>query len=216
MSFKALCILLPLSLLTACGSSNHAHSEDQFCSVADNGDGSATLTCPDGTTATVGSQDCHVNPSTILMHYEWNEAEMFRRDCSDEARTDYHLCMENGTSSECMSARDDREEQCGYIYAGWLNKIPLRECGATIWDIISNPWDGGYSRSVNQTDFDGDGIGNWHEFLMGLNPCTPNAYGACVNDADLDFDADGKPNGTDDNPYCNPDNDPAGWFTDCV
>jgi len=212
-------IVLACLTFAACATDGLDGQDGSSCTLTPNDDGSATLTClgPDGTetSVTVGGPDCSVPPSTIIMHYEWNEADTYRRDCSIAVDLAWHECTQNGFP-DCNENRDEREEQCSYTYAGWLNKIPLRECGTTIFDITGNPWDGGYSRSANQTDFDGDGIGNWHEYLMGLNPCTPHAYGMCHNDADLDFDADGKPNGTDDNPYCNPDNDPAGWFTDCV
>ena len=66
-------------------------------------------------------------------------------------------------------------------------------------------------------DTDGDGISNYHEFFMGLNPCTPQTFG-CINDADGDFDFDGIPNGDDHSstygPYC--PEDASYWPAECV
>lgn len=51
--------------------------------------------------------------------------------------------------------------------------------------------------------------------MMGYNPCTPQSFGACVDDAELDYDVDGIVNGEDEFPICNWD-DPAGWEGDCI
>lgn len=123
--------------------------------------------------------------------------------------------MENGTHSECAPERDEQESWCTNFSRGWVNKIPVRECGAFIYTINGEPGDPDYSLEVNDEDSDGDGISNLNEYYMGLNPCTPHAFGSCSNDADLDYDADGIPNSEDESPRCNWD-DPAEQFSDCI
>lgn len=54
-------------------------------------------------------------------------------------------------------------------------------------------------------DTDGDGISDYDESWMSLNPCERCSYGGVEGvdcDADLDFDGDGIPNGEDRYPAC--------------
>ena len=54
-------------------------------------------------------------------------------------------------------------------------------------------------------DTDGDGISDYNESFMSLNPCEVCSYGGVEGvdcDADLDFDGDGIPNGEDRYPAC--------------
>jgi hypothetical protein len=87
-----------------------------------------------------------------------------------------------------------------------VNKLPIRECGAEVF-IIDDDISG------DSSDADGDGIKNFDEYVMGLNPCSVRSFNAL--DADLDFDIDGLLNGVDPYPRCNFE-DPAGMSTDCI
>ena len=115
---------------------------------------------------------------------------------------------------------------CKYLYIEALNKIPLNECGTAIYitegetpepaslppadfDANDPPHEFIEKNSFwfypEYDDFDNDGLSNWFEYIMGLNPCTENSFGNCIHDGDLDYDGDGIPNEEDDYPICNDD-----------
>lgn len=65
-------------------------------------------------------------------------------------------------------------------------------------------------------DTDGDGVSDYMESFMSLNPCEVCSYGGTEGvdcDADLDFDGDGTPNGEDDSPGCGMG---EGEFQNCI
>ncbi len=189
---------------------------------------------------------CAIPSDTILMQYEWTQAEAYRYSCINRAdseyedcilssQVNYHDCVEqtgadgpgdNGcfdiadeNYADCNNYWQQDENSCHNWYAKRVNKIPLRVCGIRIFDNSNGglPLDenGGIaSMMVVEEDFDGDGISNWIEFWMGYNPCTENSFG-CVHDGDLDYDADGIPDGDDEFPLCNTD-DPGEYVIDCV
>jgi len=148
-----------------------------------------------------------VAPSTFAMIQTWAEAD------ADVGRCTLIRDLKDGTSLE----KTNRFKWCWHFRNKKINKIPTRECGAKIIDITgSDPTKPGYSSKVIDADTDGDGIDNWWEYNMGLNPCSKSTYGS-IPDAELDYDADGIPNGEDPFPTCNSNkNDPAEYYSDCV
>lgn len=159
--------------------------------------------------------NCQAPPSTFTMASTWSEAEAFRYSCELEAKMIFELCLVKGdTSDKCMPAYQADGDACNKYYAMKSNKIPLRECGLRIISVTGEPGTQSFDFHVLDGDQDGDGISNFFEFLMGYNPCTKQSFG-CVNDADLDYDKDGKPNGADDLPLCNP-TDPGEYQSDCI
>jgi hypothetical protein len=207
-------------LATACGADGHSGGS---CHVTQNTDGTAKVSCDDGSTATISNgtngkdgsnaTSCAIPPATLTMQHEWSEAEMFRRDCWQDTITTFQNCQAGYDS--CMKDRDLAEQNCQDVFARWVNSPSMRACGASIIKIVGKPGDVDFSTTVPDEDTDGDGISNWMEYNMGYNPCTPNTFGDCVKDSDLDYDADGIKNGADEYPICNP-KDPAGWLSDCV
>jgi hypothetical protein len=190
---------------------------------------------------------CAIPADTIIMQYEWVQAQSYRNNCLSKSDFHYEDCILNATvnyhdcvevtgqdqagdggcfdfkvnkNKECDESWNQQDYECHNWYAKRVNKIPLRVCGTRIFDNS----DGGLPKSehgnvesmmVVEEDSDGDGISNWMEFLMGYNPCTPHSFGLCIDDADLDYDVDGIPDGEDDFPICNPD-DPGEYPSDCV
>jgi len=66
-----------------------------------------------------------------------------------------------------------------------------------------------------EQDTDGDGISDYMESWMSLNPCERCSYGGVegVNcDSDEDFDGDGTPNGQDNDPGCSSEGGFRGCF----
>jgi hypothetical protein len=163
--------------------------------------------------------NCAVPPSTFLMQALWAEAQAYRWMCPLEAYDDFTWCIKQQPEKEeeCFESLEDQEMVCEYYYATRANKIPLRECGAVIFEMASTPLKPGtHPWVVTLDDTDGDGVSNWHEYWMGLNPCEEYSFGECnPSDGELDYDVDGIPNGEDEFPLCNPD-DPAGWQSDCA
>jgi len=212
--------LLTLSMIvsclwhTACGSETTVGGG---CTVTEHADDDgATLTCTDGSSYELPGE-CGPPPSTFLMQHEWNEAEMFRRDCSAEAGLNLHICTQNG-DPDCGDQYEQWMNSCDHIWRLWINMIPQRECGTVIFEV-EDPQVQSSPATVSYDDPDGDGIHNWHEYSMGLNPCEANSFGTCVaSDAEQDYDSDGTPNGQDEYPLCDihHENDPADWQSDCV
>ncbi len=188
---------------------------------------------------------CAIPANTILMQYEWIQAENYNYYCITNATSGHETCkllvqneyencvdtigFDNPGEGGCYDWRQNELEDCHdnwmehlndcqSLWAKHVNKIPLRVCGTRIFDNsdegLSEDSEGGLTpMMIVDEDFDGDGINNWHEFLMGYNPCTPHSFGLCIDDAELDYDADSIPNGNDESPLCNPE-DPD--FNDCV
>ncbi|MDH5597130.1 MAG: hypothetical protein OEY44_03425 [Candidatus Peregrinibacteria bacterium] len=143
----------------------------------------------------------------------------------ESARIRFDNCIMDGieTSTVCREnyLRSEFSAHSYYIIRG--NFFPENECGArvmeltkTINEFVSEDGSGSlWSRNMEDTD--GDGIANYHEFFMGLNPCTPQSFG-CTMDADGDFDFDGVPNGEDQGddygPYCPAD--VSFWPAECI
>ncbi len=229
---RTISLFLSLFLLASCG--------DMFqgsrCTVVENDDGSATIYCDDGSMSTVRNgedgqdgedgADCAIPPETLLIQMWWNEADTMRRDCWNDRELNFRLCLLNVETAEDRQACNHEETRhgvvCSIMHARKANVISLRTCGVAVFlNILHSEEDFDFENpeltpifEVNHNDEDGDGIPTWWEFHMGYNPCTPQSFG-CINDADLDFDADGIPNGDDEWPICNM-NDPGGWQTDCI
>ncbi|MCX6734756.1 MAG: hypothetical protein NTZ25_02480 [Candidatus Peregrinibacteria bacterium] len=154
--------------------------------------------------------------ATFEMIYVWNEADAYRQTCHMETDNALQLCSKGSgnTPPECTTQYKLNNDGCEYWFGLKVNKIPVRECGVEIVSITGTPGTDSFNWHIIDGDYDKDGISNFFEYLMGLNPCTPNSFG-CEKDADLDYDDDGIPNGKDDSPLCNP-KDPAKYQSDCV
>lgn len=158
--------------------------------------------------------NCQAPPSTFTMASAWAEAEAYRYSCDLEAKMVLQTCLANDDAYKCQAAYKTDGDYCNTYYAKRINKIPLRECGVRIISVTGESGTPSFDFHVLDGDQDGDSISNYFEMLMGYNPCTPKSFG-CLNDADLDYDKDGKPNGADDLPLCNP-TDPGEYQTDCI
>lgn len=148
--------------------------------------------------------------STSLMQYKWSEARTRFESCRSSAAMDRKLCVHDvdaqsvHTVDECRAVYDQAIRECAFFHNNQVNVLPLRECGAEIFTDISSP--GGvydYEFNVGE-DTDGDGVSNWHEYKMGMNPCDAHSFGTCQeHDGAADYDADGIPNAEDEDPLCN-------------
>ena len=159
--------------------------------------------------------DPTIPESTGYMQYEWLQAQGQYDECMIKAEIDYDYCLltSDGDYDECHDWYDATEANCRYWYMVHVNKIPLRYCGVQVY-MIENEDD--YTWDVNDNDEDGDGISTWMEYLMGSNVCEYYTWGECsTSDYAADYDADGVPNGEDDNPICN-EQDPGNAQIDCV
>ncbi len=158
-------------------------------------------------------------PATSLMQFEWAKADTFFAECWNETRDNLDRCLNDETRSyqDCIGTYDQEEVRCYYWRNERSNKIPLRTCGVPIFIQTSADGDP-YTWVVNEADEDGDNIATWHEYWMGINPCTTHSFGTCAEgDAEWDYDADGIPNGEDPRPICNESStDPAEYYSDCV
>ncbi len=165
------------------------------------------------------------------------ETELGEWNCRQDAEIDYTQCTQatgqdqpgdggcldirDAAYEECQVYAQENENACHFWYTKRANKIPLRTCDARVFandglDSLPMDEDGNTYFPIDQEeDSDGDGISNWWEFKMGYNPCTPQSFGACVDDADLDYDKDGIPDGQDPYPICNM-KDPGEFQSDCV
>lgn len=166
---------------------------------------------------------CH-DSTDLQYQYCLMDAELTYNSCVDATGVDQNpdegcMAVADGMKDECDEYYKHEDESCENWYAKRVNKQTLRVCGIRIFGNEGGqlPYDeNGYQMiNVLEGDFDGDGISNWMEYLMGYNPCTPWSFGQCIDDADLDYDADGIPNGTDEFPICNPQ-DPGEYQIDCV
>lgn len=155
--------------------------------------------------------DPEVPYSTGIMRYEWSETEALFWDCINSANSSYGYCGDQAGDdpdfqAACVQTYDWANHSCRYYYELQLNKTPLRECGAVIYVIPPGISPQNYTGGISsEEDTDGDGISNYMEFLIGLNPCEAYSEGECsVGDAAWDYDKDDLPNGQDPVPNCNP------------
>lgn len=207
MSQPILSLSIMIALLTGCGADGHNGGS---CHVTKASDGTAILFCDDGSSATINngkdgadgkdgqdgedSASCAIPPSTLTMLTDWIRAASREADCLQDVMSAYHRCEDNGTGGCDQSGRTE----CINDFISDINHTPSYTCGAVLYTGTSI-----YDYQIVEEDTDGDGISNYWEYEMGYNPCSPNSFGSCVNDADLDFDNDGVRNGIDPTPYCN-------------
>lgn len=169
-------------------------------------------------------EDCQAPLSTMTARYEWQQAWMYSIDCQEEAEDVELQCFDRNDPTENCSAQFNLAQRwCTYGWARRANKIPLRECGITVIDILALPNEVEENEPHirgNEEDYDGDGISNYMEFWMGYNPCTTHSFGCSFPaDGTDDYDADGIIDSEDTAPRCNMDPehpDPADYGSDCV
>ena len=156
--------------------------------------------------------------STYAMRYSWEQGWLYSSQCQETAHEDYYNCLDNGgDSQECFDQEDLDVKWCLYWLWKGANKLTLRECGVTIANITSSPDASDFAVEVNMEDSDGDGVPNYWEFWMGMNPCSQYSFGCGTpRDGTYDYDADGIPDGEDDAPLCNMGDDPGEYPSDCV
>lgn len=168
--------------------------------------------------------ECKAPLSTMTMRHDWGLAWLYSMECQDDAMEQDRWCVENG-GTDCGEQFNLDQRWCTYWWATHANKIPLRECGITVIDILALPDEVDQNEPHirgNEDDYDGDGISNYWEFWMGYNPCTPQSFGCDFpRDGTDDYDADGIIDSEDPAPICNmgtdPEHpDPANYGSDCV
>ncbi|MBT4917751.1 collagen-like protein [Candidatus Peregrinibacteria bacterium] len=173
------------------------------------------------------SEQCTPDVWTLTLQTDYIEAEFRLQACRIETETAQDFCNNwCETKGEDESCYDDCEHEaavsewhCRLWYAKHVNLSTVRQCGLEVFTLLDDidpevtPYE--YPYDVSVEDFDGDGIRDWWELQMGLNPCTQHSLSNCLNDGDLDYDVDGIPNKDDEMQLCNPD-DPAGMQIDCV
>lgn len=166
-----------------------------------------------GKNGTAGKDACDAPaPEFYMILRDYDEAKAYYWACQAQASADESLCMHDATAPTevmtCQNNVNEASKSCNEYYVWRVNKTAGRLCGAEILHFD------GFQAVGVVTDTDGDGLQNYMEFELFLNPCSKQSYGSCVNDADLDGDLDGIPNGTDPYPYCNLE-DPKN-VSDCI
>lgn len=155
----------------------------------------------DGSDGQDGTAACSPPPPEYYMILsDYDLAEAFARNCTTSVSSSYALCLSEGGGPENVQACDDKRSQevtvCVSYYSQLINRTVSRLCGAEISHFATD-----YAEYVTE-DTDGDGLSNYVEFTLRINPCSPNTFGNCFSDADLDGDFDGIPNAVDLNPAC--------------
>lgn len=167
-----------------------------------------------------GSQCIPAPPSSDLIAFDLAESSTYQAKCYAEAEDAREACYEAGTQEDCQGQYGRSMKSCDYYTAWRANENILHECGAVFYILPEGANPEEYNMTVDlESDTDGDAILDWHERIMGYNPCSPTSFGYCEDgqpwaDVDLDFDKDGKPNGVDDQPLCNWD-DPV-YKSNCI
>ena len=164
-------------------------------------------------------EDCQAPLSTQTMRNEYVKAYSYHMYCQLDNEMRMDECIEQADPERsCGEEYNLQQRWCIYYFARKLNKVPLRECGATAWIINGTPDETENPVDPNYEDSDGDGVPNYWEVYLGYNPCTPHSFGCSYPlDGTDDFDADGIPDSEDEWPICNMDGtDPADYGSDCV
>lgn len=196
----------------------------------DGKDGANGLDGKNGANGKDGKDACTPpDPTFWLVLRDFEEAERYYGSCTAGADAQYAICLAGSKPDDfyckeagscqayCQQNYHSSYDNC-YKYTAWrANKTTVRLCGAKVW-TYTPPTDTGVPYGtlggVTTEDTDGDGLSNFEEYQLLLNPCSKTSYGSCTLDAELDGDFDGEPNGTDALPYCNlqdPEN-----VSDCI
>ncbi len=119
---------------------------------------------------------------------------IYARNRDDDA---YAACLENPpvSQSQCALDYDAAKEQSWNAYEDCLINLPIvsHDCVLQLQPFSQ------------EQDTDGDGVEDFWEYQMGLNPCEPCSYGGTPGvdcDGDLDYDRDPRNNADDTNPIC--------------
>lgn len=167
-----------------------------------------------------GQDACQApDPTFWLIIRDFEEAARYSAYCFADTEAQYDIClvtykpddfpcMEAGDcNTYCLQVYNQNYNNCLHYTAWRANKTITRLCGAKVWTYTPPDelpgMEFGTLTAVDE-DTDGDGISNFNEYLLHLNPCDTHSYGSCVKDSELDGDFDEVPNGKDDLPYCNP------------
>jgi len=155
---------------------------------------------------------------TWSMRYEWDRAWDYNLGCQERAENDFDRCLTSeDVSRDCAEEVNLENQWCVYWFARQINKVPLRVCGVSVYNIIGDPSTQDWRLEPNDNDDDGDGVSNYWEFYLGMNPCSQYSYGCDGGqDGTNDFDADGVLDRDDSAPRCNTGYDPGDGISDCV
>lgn len=146
-------------------------------------------------------QHCSVPGQTVLMRLAFEDIEQEWTQCRHYLNTSFLECRLDGTKTQevCAQERTQGFQSCDNTMFQSVTDYTMRECFAPIFTRSES---GHYNVNVTG-DTDGDGIADYYEYRMGLNPCLTRSRGDCrLPDADDDFDNDGVANGIDENPIC--------------
>jgi len=209
-NFQFRSLLLSFSLFLGCSSSEPGPAGPAGPAGRDGTPGQNGV---DGKNGANGQDACvGPDPNFWLILRDFDEAKSYRFGCVAEASADLALCRQDAANEAAKQICQDNYATANAVceeYHAWrANKTIGRLCHAEVMHF-----DGKQSAGVT-VDSDGDGLSNFEEFLLYLNPCSKTSYGSCVKDAELDGDFDGIPNGQDPLPYCNL-NDPLN-VSDCI
>jgi hypothetical protein len=147
--------------------------------------------------------------NTIALRQEWDQARDKAEAESDTCYQAYQLqiqdCIDNGEGDEltCPEKYKEQVRVCAYNYAVTMNKPTEERCGAQIHVVPAGADPNNYVGQWNTgDDTDGDGVENWFEFELEIDPCEPNSRDACKGDGEPDSDGDGANDGDDKQPSC--------------
>lgn len=147
---------------------------------------------------------CRLEPTveTDLLRKSWELALANFRTCEQRLKPLLESCS-FGSGSECDQVRLEYS-RCLYKRDMGLNEVPRLLCGASIVTVpeVVKPEEYTDREGVSVLDADGDGLNNYLEFTLGMNPCSKQSYFHCPTDFQVDSDGDGLVNGEDPFPAC--------------
>lgn len=135
--------------------------------------------------------------STLPVLEHINECDFWYWHSYEEYENDYETCREDPPIS-IQQCNDDYEE--GGIRARSFWELCLQQLPMVDYSCVEQLQP--FSR---EQDTDGDGVADYWEYQMGLNPCEPCSYGGTPGvdcDGDLNYDRDARNNAEDSEPMC--------------
>ena len=156
-------------------------------------------------TACDSNEACYAPSLTQNLHNEWMGSRQAHTYCIAAARDGWESCSKSELDNyKCQEELDLDVAWCNYYRATSVNNAVAAICCARPFIIEKTPNDENHYLTENEEDTDGDGISDYKEFEMGMNPCSRYSHSCEVPDGTLDYDGDGMNDADDDDPTCNP------------
>lgn len=135
-------------------------------------------------------------PDSTLAVLDWvNRCDSSYWNALNRTQDNFDRCMTSSDTTACYMNRTEEEYGNSDAHVYCMKNLPMVDYSC-VEQLDPNSM---------EHDADGDGIADYWEYYMGLNPCEKCSYGGIPGldcDGDLDWDRDGVPNGLDTQPIC--------------